>query len=219
MGAIHHGECPHCGKQNVQFSGDACTPSKAQPTLAGRRTWNLHMTCNSCWGPIALLVETDAGMPYSGDARESVVIPELGADPYFEIRTLAMYPEPTVPTAPPDTPDEIAEPFIEAQDNLKRNKRETCEMLCRKVLDIATRRLKPDINNFNARINALREDGTITPAMADWAHIVRMDGNGSTHSEEKTTPERARELVGFTEMFLIYAFALPAMVEARRYAK
>jgi len=83
-------------------------------------------------------------------------------------------------------------------------------------LDTATSRLKPGVDTFYQRIEALRAEGTITPAMADWAHIVRADGNDSVHSEDSTTQEAAKELTDFTEMFLMYAFTLPAMVAARR---
>lgn len=69
---------------------------------------------------------------------------------------------------------------------------------------------------LNARINKLKADQTITAEMADWAHIVRLEGNESAHSDEETTKEEAQELIDFTETFLLYAFTLPEMVRIRR---
>ena len=214
MGAIYHSDCPHCGKNNVQFTGSSAAPNKS--VIGGLPRCSVFLTCNNCKNPISLIVEFHSQLPWLKDP-DDFVIPELGkstAD--YQIHTVSMFPIPEAPTAPSATPTPIARTFIEAMDNLKRGNFETCEMLCRKVLDIATKNLKPGIDKFYNRIEALREDGTITPAMSDWAHIVRMDGNRSNHSEEETTQQSAKELVDFTETFLVYAFTLPDMVNARR---
>ncbi|MEX5486752.1 DUF4145 domain-containing protein [Proteus mirabilis] len=49
--------------------------------------------------------------------------------------------------------------------------------------------------------------------MKDWAHIVRIDSNGAIHSDEEFTKEEAKQILGFTEVFLMYSFTLPAMIE------
>ena len=215
MGAIFHGDCPHCGKSDVQFMGVAIAPNRKRSYFW--RACSVFLTCNHCKNPIYLIVEYRENPPWSGKSLPDAVIPVLGgisADNSF--RTLAMFPAPKVSVAPEGTPDAIAGTFIEAMDDLKRKRFDTCGILCRKVLDTATKRLKPDVQSFFSRIEALRADGTITPAMTDWAHIVRQDGNEAVHTEEAMTEQAARELMGFTEMFLIYVYSLPSMIEARR---
>ena len=45
--------------------------------------------------------------------------------------------------------------------------------------------------------------------MKSWAHHVRLDANGAAHETEDFSPEDAKTLKTFTEMFLTYAFTLP----------
>lgn len=218
MSIYYHGLCAHCGKADVQFTSIACTPSNLRATTGASYVWNVHMTCNACTGPIAVMVETQFASP--SVANVHVTVPgAFGPHNNDYVRVRAVFPAPSLPTVPNDVPANIGKTFVEAKHNLNPGSHgspETCEILCRKVLDTATKRLKPDIGNFNARINALKEEGVITPAMADWAHIVRIDANESTHTEEETTRESAQELLNFTETFLLYAFTLPAMVSNRR---
>nr|WP_275348127.1 DUF4145 domain-containing protein [Xenorhabdus bovienii] len=58
--------------------------------------------------------------------------------------------------------------------------------------------------------------GTLTSDMAEWAHIIRLDGNESVHTDEEFTEQKAKSILDFAEMFLMYAFTLPGMVKARR---
>jgi len=92
-------------------------------------------------------------------------------------------------------------------------------MICRKTIDIATKNLLGDESKNEKlvkRISLLHGKGLITEQMKDWAHIVRIDSNGAVHSDEEFTKEEAEEMIGFTEVFLIYAFSLPAMVASRK---
>ncbi|EEH4116124.1 DUF4145 domain-containing protein [Salmonella enterica subsp. enterica] len=88
-------------------------------------------------------------------------------------------------------------------------------MLCRKVLDIATSYIEPEENTTSLakRLSLLKEQVKITPEMADWAKIIHLDGNASAHSDENFTEQEAREIISFTETFLLYAFTLPGMVK------
>jgi hypothetical protein len=55
--------------------------------------------------------------------------------------------------------------------------------MCRKVLDIATRDLSFDPGVPPERIDRLAADHQITPAMQEWAHIIRLDGNDAVHDD------------------------------------
>ena len=93
-------------------------------------------------------------------------------------------------------------------------------MMFRRVLQRATSSLAPKGTDFRnmrlvARIDALEEKRSITPAMKAWAHNIRVEGNDATHEEdEEFSEQRARGMKDFTELFLIYAFTLPARIEA-----
>jgi hypothetical protein len=115
-------------------------------------------------------------------------------------------------------PTKIAVTYIESCDNKQAQHYETSAILARKVIDLATKVLRGEAaksEKLYQRIDALREEGVITEAMADWAHAVRLDGNGPTHSDEDVNEVEATNLLNFTEAFLLYSFTLPAMVSRR----
>lgn len=136
-----------------------------------------------------------------------------------EYEILEVIPEIKSVSAPENTPSRAAKFFIESKDDFQRGRYETCVMNCRKVIDISTKYLMgetvKDIN-LNKRINTLFEQGKITEQMNSWAHIVRIDGNGAAHSDEEISKEEAEQILGFTEVFLMYSFTLPAMIERKR---
>lgn len=179
---------------------------------------NVVFQCGAC---SELMVTTvactkigDTLDPYAGAESSITPINLSETDRWARIKT---YPTPREKSAPDHTPERIAKPFIEAKDNLFRGRFETSELLCRKALDIATKVLLPGTkDSLNARINKLKTDQIITAEMADWAHIVRLEGNESAHSDDETTKEEAQELIDFTETFLLYAFTLPEMVRIKR---
>ncbi|OKO99360.1 hypothetical protein Xedl_03727 [Xenorhabdus eapokensis] len=89
------------------------------------------------------------------------------------------------------------------------------------ALDISTKFLGVaegiDVDNLSKRVFKLQESGKITTEMAQWAKIIRLDGNASIHSDEEFTESEARELLNFVETFLLYSFTLPEMVAANKH--
>jgi hypothetical protein len=55
-------------------------------------------------------------------------------------------------------------------------------------------------------------DNLVTPAMKEWAQHIRLDANDAAHEEGEFSIEDAKTLHIFSEMFLTYAFTLPAML-------
>lgn len=218
--AIYKGMCPHCGTDDVAFT------SVAQ-VLKGKRDdgeslWNVFFSCNRCLGGVVAIVFSNRSFGPQGLGRD-VGIPGFGRNQQgtvAEFKVVDTYPKPPVHAAPEHVPDRVAGVYIEASENLHRHKFETSEMLSRKALDLATKQLLPESKKkLFGRIEELRDTGKITSEMADWAHIVRDEGNGSVHSEEEVTQEEAAELLAFTETFLMYAFTLPGMIAKRRQAQ
>lgn len=81
-------------------------------------------------------------------------------------------------------------------------------MTCRSVLEVAAKDLNATGNNLAQRIDSLLAMGTITAAMKDWSHRVRVAGNEAVH-EIKATHEEAAQLVQFITYFLDMCFSIP----------
>ena len=94
-------------------------------------------------------------------------------------------------------------------------------MMFRRTLELATLHLDRELasKKLASRIDALAERQLLTPAMREWAHIIRLDGNAAVHEEEDIDEESANALKNFTEVFLLYTFTLPAMVSKRKPAR
>lgn len=206
--------CPHCKKEN------AVLEAFGEHHRHANYIYDVAFFCRSCaQAGIAVVMSPrmDLG-PYKQSRQYSevdLVIPR-SESPY---ELMAVYPEPSVLLAPDATPVRAADSFIESKDNLQRGKFDTAVMLCRKTIDIATRTLLGEDSKKETlvqRISILHSKGLITEQMKDWAHIVRVDSNGAVHSDEEFSKAEAEELIGFTEVFLIYAFQLPAMVSSRK---
>ena len=59
------------------------------------------------------------------------------------------------------------------------------------------------------------EGGTLTDAMGDWSHEIRLDGNDAVHDDEPETVD-ARASQQFAEAVLTYAFTLPGNGESKQ---
>jgi len=92
-------------------------------------------------------------------------------------------------------------------------------MMFRKVIDVATKELGATKGKLQPRIDELAAKHAITPAMQEWAHAIRLDGNEAAHEEEPFDKETCEALKSFTELFLMYAFTLPGMLKERSAAK
>lgn len=218
--AIYKGMCPHCGTEDVAFTSVAQVFIETHPN--GVSLWNVFFSCNRCLGGLVVNVVSSRAFGPHGLPKHAA-IPGTGNDSYgHEVRfeVIDAYPKPPSHIAPEHVPDRIAAVYVEASENLHRQKFETSEMLGRKTLDLATKQLLPESRKkLYGRIEELRDTGKITAEMADWAHIVRDEGNGSVHGEDEVTQDEASELLAFTETFLMYAFTLPGMIAKRRQAQ
>lgn len=213
--------CSHCMRDNavLEAVGEVYQPLK--------KTVALSFICRSCSG--VMVAEIDPGgniASYGGYFKYIHSNPvdihingRLGySNKWGNVRSI--YPNASQIKAPEATPERISKFFIEAQENFQRGNFETSVGLARKVIDLATHYLGVSadisVSNLSARINRLRDNSMLTADMADWAHIVRLDGNESVHTDEEFTSKETEEILDFTETFLLYAFTLPSMVTSRR---
>ena len=67
-----------------------------------------------------------------------------------------------------------------------------------------------------ARIDAAKDNGTITSDMATWAHQVRLDANEQRHSDEDSplpTGQDAERSIEFASALAQFLFVLPSLVQ------
>lgn len=200
--------CPHCLKENayMQFIKQAILEPYKH---------SLVFQCQSCFKlMVAEVLSNEAGGP-SVIAHHSIYPIVVNRNDRTSV--LATYPEVKSFVAPSSTPERASKFFMESKEDFSRGRYETSAMNCRKVIDIATKHLHlGNEDKLVRRISALREQGLITQEMADWAHIVRIDTNGAVHSDEEFSQVEVDQLIKFTEVFLTYAFTLPALVRDKR---
>ena len=197
-------DCPHCGSERMGFAfgGEMEVPRVT-------RTWNTLFMCRKCREGIVVKLyhrgETKHPSLCTGDPR----------DEKFEVT--AIYPKRQPGVAPEYVPADIAGDFVEAVENLRRESFTSAGMMFRRVLEQATKRIAPDLTatTLLGRIDALAERHEITPAMKDWAHVIRIVGNEATH-DEVFDDTRAGQMHGFAELFLVYSFTLPERVKRMR---
>lgn len=130
---------------------------------------------------------------------------------------VAEYPAPQSIEAPQYLPKSIQSFFIQAAHTLKSGILDASAMMSRKTLEVAVKKLHPEgTGNLYNRIEKLHDLGIITSELKNWAHVIRDDGNEAAHEEDPVTPEFADELLSFTELFLMYSFTMPGMIESKK---
>ena len=186
--------CPRCRTKQAAFTmkvfGDARTDS-----IRGHvgRTWqDAFAVCAVC--------------------RRGVVITltDQSRDGGFEI--IDMAPCYAVPI-PNHLPENIRRVFEQGIDNLPRNF-DAAGSMYRKSLDLALKDKFPDIKgNLKERINKAAEQHGLTPALTEWAHKIRVDGNESSHGQGPFSQADAQRLSSLTDLVLRYLYTLPGMLE------
>lgn len=118
--------------------------------------------------------------------------------------------------APADVPEVVSRYYEQGFKSLLGGNWDAAGSMFRKTLDVGTKLLRPDLNQRSLfdRINQMVTDHDLTPAMGEWSHRVRLDGNSAVHDEEPETEADAKNTRDFTEAFLTYAFTLPAKIAA-----
>ena len=209
-------DCPHCKAESVGFAFGGEHPQDGSPL--GHPIWNTLFECRKCHAGVVVELQNKSPVPAAPSACHG--------DPSDERFTvLAVYPKPQPLDVPEHLPKEIAGDYSQAADSLRRLNFTAAGMMFRKVLQRATTALaataEPKITvqrlKLHARIDKLADCHVITPAMREWAHQIRDDGNEANHEEDVVFEQSdAEQMQAFTELFLIYAFTLPERVRLAR---
>lgn len=116
-------------------------------------------------------------------------------------------------------PENILNFYKQAAETHRSGLPDASAMMSRKVLEVSTKKLNPEgSGSLFKRIEQLHDQGVITSDIKNWAHIIRDNGNNAAHEETPVTAQDALELLSFVEMFLMYTFTMPQMVNNKKQA-
>jgi len=193
--------CPHCLSEQMAFS---LQNSYSRPNSEFHF---MTFSCNGCFGPIVLEVRQTSQVPPQN------ISGSLNQSPYA--RVIKTLPEIEESQAPINTPDRVARSFLEALDNQRRGNLTSAAMMFRRTLEQAIKAVDASLTgSLFRKIEKLKDMQLLTPAMSEWAHAIRLDGNEGAHGDDEIAQDVVEDLHGFTELFLLYQFTLPQMLEA-----
>ena len=96
-------------------------------------------------------------------------------------------------------------------DNLPGNW-DAAGSMFRAALESALKCRFPEISgSLKERIDEVAKAHELTPALAEWAHKVRLGGNDAVHSDVPFSRTDAQDMYAFTDVLLRYLFTLPGM--------
>lgn len=201
---IISGDCPHCGTQSVAFNA-------RHQFRVNNLNNELHMlaTCNAC----RMGVIFQLGLHQH--TAEADLVNTIGSQDALEIKVNARWPD-YDDLVPADVPANIARFYEQGLRALKTGHWDAAGAMFRKTLDVSTKQLRPDLAKkvLFDRIEAMVKSADLTPAMGQWSHRIRLDGNDAIHDEDPETEKDATATKQFTEAFLTYSYSLPALVSA-----
>lgn len=198
-------DCPHCKTINSGFTGVFSKINAVGGTSTSRR-WNVFFDCNSCGSGLIAEVTalaSDDPMKSFGDLRQVK---------HFSITKI--FPEPTATEVPEFLPPSVGKTYLEACDILKKSPTAAKGMF-RRALEIGLKIYDPSDTSSKlfGRINKLAEAHKITPALKEWAHQLRLDGNDAMHEIDEASIEDAEQMHQLTKYLLMYLYTLPHQIE------
>ena len=122
------------------------------------------------------------------------------------------------PRIPSDIPENVKKPLQEAEQAFAVGLYSAAGSCYRKTVERAVKVIKPDLSGMlNKRIRQLETDGLLPHSMIELLDQVRLFGNASMHEDdEDPTEEDCSAARDFCDLFLTYAFSLPAKVAAAK---
>lgn len=200
-------DCPHCDTNNTAF---VCY-GEVQHTVDSHM-FTAAFRCMGCFGGITAEIHRVVGeTPFSlnGDI-----------DSWEHLNVIKWYPIPESTTAPAYLPENIESFYIQAANCLKAKNFDASAIMSRKTLEASVKKIAPNSKgNLYERIEHLAQKNLVTADLKDWAHLIRGDGNFAAHDDEPVTPEFAKDLLSYAEVFLMYTLTMPGMIRKRRPAE
>ncbi len=206
--------CPHCQAEHV---GARITSGAQLPDEDGEARYFFTAICRKCCIPSIIVARRTATRLGDGRALiKHVCRTQRDPIPNF-IEPVGMIPALDAVQAPDDLPANVASAYAEARDCLRRGAVISAAMGFRLTLERATRALNGDAGNSLAeRIAALAGKNALPPALGKWAGEIGLIRGKPVDHDTDPSPDELRSAGDFTEMFLTYAFTLPARIDQRR---
>lgn len=216
-------DCPYCAKKDVAFTVQHITSHvKEKARYQGVSFHTVFATCNNCLNGISALHCVTNSDVYINNAPLANGLLSAVTDniPHFfdEIfgEQLDWFPKAPKPDLPAHLPDDVLRKF-RAAETLYFQAQSNDDLLefsgtaYRSALELGLKHLDSHSDkNLNWRINHLVKTQVLVKSMGDFAHAIRSLGNDATHNE--ISVEELEQLRLFTQLFLQYAFTLPAMI-------
>jgi len=194
-------ECPHCKAEKIGFAPRGLVSIKPSSNLT-----LLFLQCEGCG---QVIIATIAGLPSGVQSWMNGQSSEPG-------RVIGVYPASEALKCPADVPPKVSSAFLSGLDNLGRNNGSNAAgAMFRRSIELAARHVDPEAPaglNLKGRIERL-PDTLVTPSMKQWAQHIRLEGNDAVHGPDDYSDKDAKDLRTFAELFLTYAFTLPAMLK------
>jgi len=209
MTSITH-DCPFCGAKSSAFL------IVSEIKHRGRKgTFSTLTECGVCRN-IALAKLHDHR---AAAGNRSTILPSDQAkkgriSDIFKIQ--AFHPEPSKLRIASEIPENVKTSMTEAEKAFAAGLYSAAGSCYRKAIERAVKHINPNgTGMLNKRIREIEKDGLLPSAMIELLDKVRLFGNASMHEDDfdptKGDCEAARD---FADLFLTYAFSLPAMIIA-----
>jgi len=211
------GLCPRCGKQSsfqvlgslpVTYDGTVfvANPDGSREQVVLDQVTSLM--CRHCNQGVAVVEEK-----WVGDHPAH----EKAGGGTVHYRGIHWWPLPEIQISS-DIPAEIVGAFAEAMSALHANCPRASAVMARRTLEAITVDKGETQGVLYGRLRNLVTRGVLQPALADWAHEVRLVGNTGAHFDpiNQVSMDDARDLVTFIRELLRYLYELPADLTRRR---
>jgi hypothetical protein len=208
MATLIH-DCPYCGAKGMTFTAAHASGHKTKSA-----SWNMLLICSGCGEGVVTVVQDAAGTGY--DPLQHLTDLQTKSINGAKYHVLSIEPKAKPIDIPEHLPLIVAKAFKEGCDIIKLAPNSACAAF-RRALELALKDLSPDIDawKLEKRIDRMAAEGKLTPALKDWAHQLRLDGNVAVH-EDDATLEEAQQIESLTRFVLLYLFTLPESVRLAR---
>jgi hypothetical protein len=133
----------------------------------------------------------------------------VGVDPDFPETILQIFP--SQQEAHEDIPEPARRFLQQAMETLHAP--DAAAVMAGSAVDAMLKHLKLTEGSLYSRIDKAVEDHTITKAMGDWAHEVRLGSNRPRHDNPHVSPDEAKHSVRFAEALGYFLFVLSAQID------
>nr|WP_296430652.1 DUF4145 domain-containing protein [Roseovarius sp. BRH_c41] len=201
-------DCPYCGTSHSSFDLTVEAISLAAPN----QRYALAQ-CGGCKKQVLLKFQyrsTGYGPELIGTGNGGPITRS------FDLRFVS--PSKAQPRIPSDIPENVKKPLQEAEQAYAVGLYSAAGSCYRKTVERAVKKIKPDLSGMlNKRIRQLETEGLLPHSMIELLDQVRLFGNTSMHEDdEDPTKEDCSAARDFCDLFLTYAFSLPAKVAAAK---